>query len=125
MPHQAANESNSSSDPPPTTSSLPTTTPAPTAAAPPSPDPLAVQIPAAAPRSKEPGRHKVKMDFVAETEHQISLKRGDVVLITDKADDDWWLVFESGRLAWAPMTYFEEGIIPYEDEGATENVSNA
>ncbi|KAH8669747.1 hypothetical protein BGZ60DRAFT_528219 [Tricladium varicosporioides] len=123
MPHQGSNNLNFPDVP--SSPSIPTTNPNPTTVNTPAIDPFAVQTPAAAPRSKEPGRHKVKMDFVAETEHEISLKRGDIVLITDKADDDWWLVFESGRLAWAPMTYFEEAIIPYAEEAVGESAFNA
>ncbi|KAI8901228.1 hypothetical protein BC833DRAFT_578422 [Globomyces pollinis-pini] len=58
---------------------------------------------------------KVLYDYDAQTDEELSIKEGQIVIITDDTDRDWWMAyekprdtFEEGRTGLVPLTYVEE-----------------
>ena len=48
-------------------------------------------------------------DFGAEEEGEISFKKGDVLIVTDKPDPNWWVGYIEGKASQGhfPSTYVE------------------
>lgn len=74
------------------------------ARAPPPPPPA----PAAAP-PKDP-TYKALYDFMGQTSGELSLKKDDVILITQKENNGWWLGkrMDHSASGWTPAAYLEE-----------------
>lgn len=61
---------------------------------------------------------RVLYDYEAQTEEELSIKEGGIVLITDDTDQDWWQAYErpldtfaEGKFGLVPLTYVEEVIV--------------
>jgi len=57
-------------------------------------------------------QHRVKYDFTGQSEHEVTVKMGDIVVITEKNESGWWLAKFEGKLGWLPGAYVEEVTIP-------------
>lgn len=75
------------------------------ARAPPPPPPP----PAAAPTPKEP-TYRALYDFLGQSAGELSLKKDEVILVTQKEGNGWWLASRLNKSAsgWAPSAYLEE-----------------
>ncbi|KAJ3315817.1 cytoskeletal protein binding protein [Boothiomyces sp. JEL0838] len=58
---------------------------------------------------------KVLYDYEAQTDEELTIKEGGILLITDDTDQDWWTAYErpldtfqEGRTGLVPLTYVEE-----------------
>ncbi len=58
---------------------------------------------------------RVIYEYEAQEEGELSIKEGDMVLITDDTDQDWWEAllrpmdtFDEGKRGLIPLTYVEE-----------------
>ncbi|KAF1949435.1 hypothetical protein CC80DRAFT_529420 [Byssothecium circinans] len=74
--------------------------------APPPPPPAP---PAAPPAPKEP-RYRAMYDFAGQSSGELSISKGEVILITQKEGNGWWLASRLDKSAsgWAPSAYLEE-----------------
>ncbi|GAB7356705.1 hypothetical protein MBLNU459_g7411t1 [Dothideomycetes sp. NU459] len=70
---------------------------------PPPPPPAAVAPP------KEP-QFKALYDFVGQTSGELSMRKDEIILITQKESNGWWLAkrLDSSASGWAPSAYLEE-----------------
>lgn len=72
--------------------------------APPPPPPP----PAAAAPPKEP-QFKALYDFAGQTSGELSLAKGEIISVTQKENNGWWLAKKSdGTSGWTPAAYLEE-----------------
>ncbi|KAF2858354.1 hypothetical protein K470DRAFT_278626 [Piedraia hortae CBS 480.64] len=55
-------------------------------------------------------QYKALYDFTGQTGGELSLKQGEIIIITQKEDNGWWLAKRSDKSAsgWAPAAYLEE-----------------
>jgi hypothetical protein len=67
---------------------------------------------------------KVLYDYDAQTDEELTIKEGTILLITDDTDQDWWMAFErpldtfqEGKTGLVPLTYVEE--VSSSDSGST------
>jgi hypothetical protein len=67
---------------------------------------------------------RVLYDYDAQTDEELTIKEGTILLITDDTDQDWWTAFErpldtfqEGKSGLVPLTYVEEVILS--DAGST------
>lgn len=51
---------------------------------------------------------KVLYDFAGQRENELSIKAGDLIEITQKENNGWWLAKKNGQSAWVPASYVEE-----------------
>lgn len=74
---------------------------------PPPPPPPPADMPAAVP---EKPQVKVKFDFEAPAANQLTIKAGEVLELTQKENNGWWLCknTQTGAQGWAPAAYVEE-----------------
>ncbi|ORY05684.1 P-loop containing nucleoside triphosphate hydrolase protein [Clohesyomyces aquaticus] len=65
--------------------------------------------PAAPPAPKEPS-YRARYDFAGQSAGELSLKEGEVILVTQKEGNGWWLASKLDKSAsgWAPSAYLEE-----------------
>jgi len=120
-----ANRDNSRSTP--VVSAAPAATPLPTPvvaakpAAAPAPAPVqAAAQPAAAPKpaaaaaaaepeSEEGEKHKAMFDYESQNDGELSMKEGDIVMITEKDPSGWWYAIKSdGKEGFVPSSYVEK-----------------
>lgn len=78
------------------------------AVAPPPPPPP--PPPSAAPVATGPPQVKVKYDFDSPAANQLSIKAGQILELSQKENNGWWLCknTETGAQGWAPSAYVEE-----------------
>lgn len=76
-----------------------------TRAPPPPPPP-----PAAPPAVSEKPQVKVKYDFSSPESNQLTIKAGEILELTQKENNGWWLCknTRTGAQGWAPSAYVEE-----------------
>jgi myosin-1 len=67
--------------------------------------------PAAPPAPKEP-TYRAVYEFSGQTAGELSLQKGEVILVTQKEGNGWWLASRLDKSAsgWAPSAYLEEVI---------------
>ena len=66
--------------------------------------------PMAAPKPAEP-EYKAMYDFSGQTAGELSLKKDEIVIVTQKQDTGWWLAkrkSDPSQAGWAPSAYLEE-----------------
>ncbi|KAF2118272.1 P-loop containing nucleoside triphosphate hydrolase protein [Lophiotrema nucula] len=75
--------------------------------APPPPPPPAP--PAAPPQLKEP-TYKALYDFAGQSAGELSIRKDEIILVTQKEGNGWWLASRLDKSAsgWAPSAYLEE-----------------
>ncbi|KAF1830333.1 hypothetical protein BDW02DRAFT_633736 [Decorospora gaudefroyi] len=76
--------------------------------APPPPPPP--QAPAAPPPQPKEPRYKALYDFAGQSAGELSLGKDEIILITQKENNGWWLASRLDKSAsgWAPSAYLEE-----------------
>ncbi|XP_066497498.1 cytoplasmic protein NCK2a [Hoplias malabaricus] len=52
----------------------------------------------------------VKFSYTAEREDELSLMKGDRVLVMEKCSDGWWRGSHAGRVGWFPSNYVREEV---------------
>ncbi|CAI6331494.1 unnamed protein product [Periconia digitata] len=74
--------------------------------APPPPPPAP---PAAPPAPKEP-TYKAMYDFAGQSAGELSIKQDEIILVTQKEGNGWWLAqrLDKSASGWAPSAYLEE-----------------
>lgn len=79
----------------------------PSRVAPPPPPP---PPPMAAPVAAGPPQVKVKYDFDSPAANQLSIKAGQILELSQKENNGWWLCknMQTGAQGWAPSAYVEE-----------------
>jgi myosin-1 len=79
------------------------------ARAPPPPPPMPQARTAPPPQPKEP-RYKALYDFAGQSAGELSLGKDEIILVTQKESNGWWLASRLDKSAsgWAPSAYLEE-----------------
>lgn len=54
------------------------------------------------------GHVRALYDYTAQGEEEISFRDGDVIVVLEKEDDNWWLGALRGRQGMFPCSYVEE-----------------
>ncbi|KAH8725328.1 P-loop containing nucleoside triphosphate hydrolase protein [Phaeosphaeriaceae sp. PMI808] len=80
---------------------------------PPPPPPPPPGPPVAPLAPKEP-TFKALYDFAGQSDGELSLKKDEVILVTQKADNGWWLGsrLDKSESGWAPSAYLQEVVQP-------------
>ncbi|XP_076858000.1 cytoplasmic protein NCK2a [Brachyhypopomus gauderio] len=60
----------------------------------------------------------VKFSYAAERDDELSLSKGDRVVVMEKCSDGWWRGSHSGRVGWFPSNYVREEVAVYGDVDA-------
>ena len=62
-------------------------------------------------KSKKPDEHvefktvRANYNFISEGKNEISLKKGDIIRVTDKIDEGWWIGTCNGKSGMFPSNY--------------------
>ncbi|KAI8939909.1 hypothetical protein NX059_003638 [Plenodomus lindquistii] len=69
--------------------------------------------PAAAPAQPKEPRYKALYDFAGQSAGELSLGKDEIILVTQKENNGWWLASRLDKSAsgWAPSAYLEEVIV--------------
>ncbi len=70
--------------------------------------------------------HVAKYDFIGSTNIELPLRKGDMINVTERADNGWWKGTLEGRVGWFPESYVrppsQEEMRRLQDAGMTPAV---